>query len=441
MNFDQALDYLLRLGHETLAMKFGLENTKQLLKALGQPQESFLKVQIAGTNGKGSTAVMLEAISRAAGVNTGLYTSPHLQSITERIRVNGQDISEEVFARLTTQVSEAAARLVEEETIASLPTFFEHVTAIALLAFSESDVQLAILETGLGGRLDSTTATRAEVVAITPIALDHQEYLGETLSEIAAEKAAIIRPGVIAVVAPQPDSAMEVIFKRCATYHVEPRLIRNDFQIIDRDQQGRMCVTFKTNEHVYENVRVNLPGRHQTTNASLAIGIAEELTTLGFEIPQHAIIAGLETATHPGRLEWRIGKPSFLFDGAHNLAGVLALREYLDEFVDAPITLVFGAMRDKDFIEMAATLFPVASQLVLTGIKNPRSATREDLAELVRRESSPGCATVYDNSSDALNAAVKHAFPNGLICVTGSLYLVGEVQAILRHEAHATYTN
>lgn len=441
MNFDQALEYLLRLGHETLAMKFGLENTEQLLRALGDPQKSFLKVQIAGTNGKGSTAVMLEAMARSAGISTGLYTSPHLQSITERIKVDGQDISEETFARLTTQVSEAATRLVEKGTLVSLPTFFEHVTVIALLAFGERHVRLAILETGLGGRLDSTTATRAELVAITPIALDHQEYLGETLPEIAAEKAAIIRPGVVALVATQPDSVMEVILNKCATCHVEPRLIEHDIRIIDRDQQGRMHFTFKTNESVYENVRVNLPGRHQTTNAALAIGIAEALTTLGFEIPQHAVITGLETATHPGRLEWSMGKPSFLFDGAHNQAGATALREYLDEFVDAPVTLVFGAMRDKDLEQMAATLFPVASHIILTEIKNPRSATREDLAELVRHENDSCRATVYGDSNDALNGAVEHAYPNGLICVTGSLYLVGEVQARLRHEEHAINTN
>lgn len=440
MNFDQALDYLLRLGHETLVMKFGLENTRQLLDALDQPEKQFPKVQIAGTNGKGSTAVMLDSICRAAGINTGLYTSPHLQSITERIRINGNDISENSFARLTTMVSETAYRLVEADNLASLPTFFEHVTAVALVAFREEHVKLGILETGLGGRLDATTAACAEIVAITPIALDHQEYLGPTLSEIAGEKAAVIRPGVIAIVAPQPQVAMDVIIERCASCHVKPTLIEHDLHLIGRDQLGRMRVTFKTSEDVYENVRLNLPGRHQTINASVAIGIAEALITRGFEIPHDVIVAGLETAEHPGRLEWCTGVPSFLFDGAHNQAGAIALREYLDEFVDAPITLVFGAMRDKDLTEMAATLFPAATRIILTEINNPRSASRESLAELIRHEPYASRATVCGNSSEALNAAIEHAHPDGLVCVTGSLFLVGEVKAMLRHEKHATYT-
>lgn len=440
MNFDQALDYLLRLGHETLVMKFGLENTKQLLEALGQPQNTFPKVQIAGTNGKGSTAVMLDSICRAAGINTGLYTSPHLQSITERISINGQNISEEAFARLTTQVSEAAHRLVETGNLASLPTFFEHVTAVAVVAFREEQVMLGILETGLGGRLDATTATCAEVVAVTPIALDHQEYLGTTLPEIAAEKAAVIRPGVIAVVAPQTRLVMDVILARCANCHVEPGLIDHDIQVIAKDQRGRMRVTLKTSHDVYENVRVNLPGHHQLTNASVAIGIAEALITRGFEIPHDAIIAGLETAEHLGRLEWRTGPPTILFDGAHNRAGAIALRKYLDEFVNAPITLLFGAMRDKDLIEMATTLFPAATRIILTEINNPRSATRESLAELVCHEPYRGRATVFGDSSEALNDAVDGTYPDGLICVTGSLYLVGEVKAMLRHEKRPTYT-
>ncbi|MGH9900882.1 MAG: bifunctional folylpolyglutamate synthase/dihydrofolate synthase, partial [Pyrinomonadaceae bacterium] len=194
MQFDEALRYLLSLGHETLAIKLGLANTERLLDALGRPQDAFPCVQIAGTNGKGSTAAMLAAVTRAAGVRTGLYTSPHLVSITERIRVNGIDITPDAFARIATAVRGASAEV--QRATGALPTFFEQVTAGALVAFRESGVELAVLETGLGGRLDATTAARAQTVAVTPVALDHQEYLGHTLREIAAEKAAIIRPGV-----------------------------------------------------------------------------------------------------------------------------------------------------------------------------------------------------------------------------------------------------
>nr|MBA3766501.1 bifunctional folylpolyglutamate synthase/dihydrofolate synthase [Acidobacteriota bacterium] len=252
MNFDEALRYLLSLGHETVAIKLGLTNTERLLDALSQPQNDYPAVQIAGTNGKGSTAVVLERICRASGIKTGLYTSPHLISITERIRIGGLEITLPEFARLITLVRDAARGLLEEGKLPALPTFFEHVTAAALVAFSEARVQLAILETGLGGRLDATTAALARTIAITPIALDHQEYLGQTLSEIAAEKAAIIRPGVTAIIAPQSPTALEVILRRCAEKRVTPRLVDDHARVINADASGRLRITLKTEADCYE---------------------------------------------------------------------------------------------------------------------------------------------------------------------------------------------
>src|SRR5712691_7464816 len=202
MNFHEALSYLLSLGHEMLTIKLGLANTETLLAALGSPHKEFPAVQIAGTNGKGSTAVTLDSICREAAIRTGLFTSPHLISITERISIDGEQISEADFARLANQVKAAAEELVRQGELETLPTFFEHVTAIALLSFRKAKLDLAILETGLGGRLDSTTAAGAEIVAVTSIAMDHEEYLGHSLLEIAAEKAAIIRLGATALLAP-----------------------------------------------------------------------------------------------------------------------------------------------------------------------------------------------------------------------------------------------
>ena len=222
MQFSEALRYLLDLGHETLAIKLGLRNIELLLAGLGHPQKSFPAVQIAGTNGKGSTAVVLDSICRAAGIRTGLYTSPHLVSITERICVGGIEISQDQFARQATLVRSAAEQLLAREEIGALPTFFEQVTAIALSEFRDREVELAILETGLGGRLDATTAAQATLVAITSIALDHQQYLGDTLTSIAAEKAAIIRPGVTAIIGKQPDEALDVILRHCALNKVNP---------------------------------------------------------------------------------------------------------------------------------------------------------------------------------------------------------------------------
>jgi dihydrofolate synthase / folylpolyglutamate synthase len=432
MQFDEALQYLLSLGHETLAIKLGLANTERLLEALGNPQTSFPSVQIAGTNGKGSTAVMLEAITRAAGIKVGLYTSPHLVSITERIRVNNQEVSPENFARLTAQVRNAAEQLLKDGTLATLPTFFEHLTAIALLAFKEARIQLAILETGLGGRLDATTTALAETVGITPIALDHQEYLGETLAEIAAEKAAIIRPGVTAVIAPQEREALEVILRRCEDCAVTPRLGECRVEVTGAEDVGRMRATFETVEDRYEQVLLGLRGRHQLTNASVAIALAEALREQRLAIPRSAIIEGLESARHAGRLELkRVGANLLLFDGAHNAAGALALRTFLDEFVQAPITLVFGAMRDKDLKEIAATLFPVAMHLILTQAANPRSATLETLSRLVPHGLDSSRITLAPSASEALSMARAQTAPTGLICVTGSLYLIGEVQSII----------
>src|SRR6185369_8021278 len=209
MQFREAVDYLLGLGHETLTIKLGLRNTELLLAALDNPERAFNSVQIAGTNGKGSTAVMLDSICRAAGIKCGLYTSPHLVSITERITVAGTQISQEEFAACVTRVREVSEQLLNDKQLETLPTFFEQLTVAALLAFRNARIELAILETGLGGRLDSTTAAKASIVAITPIAMDHEEFLGNTLASIAAEKAAIIRPGVQAVIAKQEPEALE----------------------------------------------------------------------------------------------------------------------------------------------------------------------------------------------------------------------------------------
>lgn len=435
MHFNEALSYLLSLGHETLTIKLGLANTKTLLAALGSPHKEFPSVQIAGTNGKGSTAVTLDSICREAGIRTGLFTSPHLISITERISIDGQQVSEADFAKLTTQVKETAEELVRHCKLEALPTFFEHVTAIALLAFREAKVELAILETGLGGRLDSTTAAGAEIVAITPIAMDHEEYLGHSLAEIAAEKAAIIRRGVTAIVAPQPDEALEVIVRQCEWAGVEPRLIGRDADITGVSEEGRYHATFKTDCDCYENNSIGSRGRHQIANVTTAIAVAEALREHGFAIPREAIIKGVERARHPGRLELWEGPPRILFDGAHNPAAARTLRDYLDEFVTQPITMIFGAMRDKAQNEMAAIIFPAAKNLVLTEFDNPRAASLDMLKLAVPDNFSETRVYQASSADDGLRIAKEVTPTNGLICVTGSLYLVGAVQKLLTDQS------
>lgn len=433
MDFEETLQYLLNLGHETLVIKLGLRNTELLLEKLGNPQKSFPSVQIAGTNGKGSTAVMLDSICRAAGIHTGLFTSPHLVSITERIKTGGREISQDEFAVYASEVRDAAESLLVGGKLEALPTFFEQVTAIALLAFREAGIRLATLETGLGGRLDATTVAGAETVAITPLALDHQEYLGETLEEIASEKAAIIRPGVTAIIAEQPTAALEVILRRCTEAGVEPNVeldqSRNRIEQITDD--GRFVVTFETSEARYQNLLLGLRGRHQIVNTSVAIRLAESLRKRGFEISEAAIVAGVKTAVHAGRLELLDGRPAWLFDGAHNPSGAQALRRFLDEFVQRPLTLVFGAMNDKRLEEIAAILFPAADRLVLTQPDNLRAADVERLQGLAERIVSGGNVIAARSVSEAVRQAKDITPSDGLICVTGSIYLLGEVKAII----------
>ena len=441
MTFAEALAYLLSLGHETLTIKLGLENTETLLAALGNPQRQFPSVQIAGTNGKGSTAAFLGSICRASGIRVGLFTSPHLISITERIQIDGQHISEDQFAHFTSTVKQAAEELVARGRLQTLPTFFEHITAIALLAFREAKVELAILETGLGGRLDSTTAAGAGIVAITPVAMDHQEYLGTTLQEIAGEKAAIIRPGTTAIIAPQDKTAFEVIIRRCESVGAKPRLIESrygeQFQTGggEATADGRCILTFDRDSARYENVTVALRGRHQSVNALTAIALAEALREHGFQIPKRAIVRGIETANHPGRLEIWNGPPRFLFDGAHNPAAARALREYLDEFVKDPIVMIFGAMRDKALGEMTAALFPRADRVILTTLDNPRAASIDALVAIVPEDFDHGRVLRASSVAEALQLARTVTPTDGLVCVTGSLYLVGAAQQVLREQA------
>jgi dihydrofolate synthase / folylpolyglutamate synthase len=429
MQFPEALQYLTSLGHETLAIKLGLRNITLLLEHLDNPHHAYFSVQIAGTNGKGSTAAMLESISNAAGVATGLFTSPHLHSVTERVRVSGNDITGELFAECATQVRNTSEQLVASGQIEVVPTFFEQVTAIALLAFKRLAVEIAILETGMGGRLDATTAVGAQLVAITPIALDHEQYLGETIASIAGEKAAIIHPGVAAVVAPQSFEALQVIEKRAIECGVE--LFLNDWQstIEDFSDDGAARVTFDTPNNRYESILLNLLGRHQVENAGVAIRLAEALNSFGFHISHDAVKRGLETVHHPGRLQLIKTDPMILLDGAHNPSGALALREYLDEFVKRPVTLVFGAMRDKRLSEIAQLLFPAAERLVLTRPDNPRAAPLEDLQDLAEQITPDKQIFLARTADEAFRAAKEQTAAGGLICITGSLYLIGEFSA------------
>ncbi|HEX6730022.1 MAG TPA: cyanophycin synthetase, partial [Pyrinomonadaceae bacterium] len=367
---------------------------------------------------------------------TGHYTSPHLVSVTERIKINGTDLKEEQFAHHATTVRKAAEKLLAQGTIQASPTFFEQVTAIAFLAFKEAEVDVAILETGLGGRLDSTTAANAQTVGITQIALDHEEYLGSTLADIAAEKAAIIRPFVwhVIVADHQPPEALAVIKRRCDGLNITPAINKCSVQVEDVSADGRFCATFRTPMFDYEQVWLGLRGEHQIDNVAVAIQLAESVKSLGWaDMPKTAVCNGIAEARNPGRLEIIGNRPMFLLDGAHNPAGARSLRAYLDTFASRPLTLVFGAMRDKRLSDIAEILLPAADQVILTPVDNPRAAPVESLRAIAELHLPSDQIAVVASSDDALTTAIANTSPNGMICVTGSLYMIGEMRpAILR---------
>ncbi len=436
MNFDESVKYLYALGSEVLAMKLGLTATEKLLAALGNPEKNFLKIQVAGTNGKGSTCAFLDAICRSAQIKTGLFTSPHLISITERIKIDGAEISETDFARHATRIREISEKLVEENELEAVPTFFEQMTAIAISAFAEAEIELAILETGLGGRFDSVTATRAEIVAITPIDFDHQQILGNTLAEIAAEKAAIIRKDTKVIVAKQKKEAKRVIIGKCREAGVEPNFVSAELHIHKEiDDWGvfpfPLDTTLIVNGKVYPHFILKMSGRHQYDNAALAIVVAKSLKEFDFKITSGDIKNGLEIAEHKGRLEFY---KSILFDGAHNVAGAKALKNYLDEFIKGSITLVFGAMRDKDLAEIAAILFPKATFLIFTKADNPRSIETTELMKFLPADFNKENVYQRETVEEALLLAGWCSM-HGITCVTGSLYLVGEAQKLLNNKS------
>ena len=427
MDFARSVEYLFSLGNEVSAMKLGLENIRTLLAAFGNPHEKYIKVQVAGTNGKGSVCAFLDSICNEAGIATGTYTSPHLVSITERIRINGVDITEDEFARIANVVRETSDSLLSLKRLEYRPTFFEQMTAIALVAFAEANVQLAILETGLGGRLDATTAAKAEIAAITRIDLDHQEYLGDTIEQIAAEKAAIIQPGSKVAISDQDPRAMGVILDRCGRSEIRPRFASQITCIKEPP------ATIRSPQTTYAGVLLGLRGNHQVENAKVAILIAETLQE-HFPISTQNVIDGLRNARHPGRLELS-GK--FLFDGAHNAGGAFALRAYVDRSVTRPITMIFGAMKGKDIAVMAETLFPVAETLILTRPENSRAMSADELKQLVPRDLTIRNLVLTDSVKEAISEAERRSPDQGLILVTGSLYLVGEAKKLLQEKATA----
>ena len=444
MSYDTAIARMFALGHElaqTPSHKFDLEHMRVLLAALQHPEKSFPAVLIAGTNGKGSTAATLASILRASGLRTGLYTSPHLVRINERIRLNGEPIEDDTFARLHDLVDRAAERLVEKGELPWHPSFFEMLTAIAFEYFERQEVELAVLEVGMGGRLDATNVVVPRVSIITDISLDHQKFLGNTVTEIAREKAGIIHSGGVVVTLPQQPEANEVIGNAILSQGargisavpyvppVSPAAPKTEHHLEGNGRAGTYVSRYPLRVMGQEIlVETPLVGRHQLRNVALAIAAAEELNNQGFGINPQMIERGIRETHWPGRFQVipaNDNSPEMVLDVAHNPAGAWALRAALSAcYEDRPLTVVFGAMRDKAIGEIAEILFPLAERVIATQADNPRSANAGDIRGAAARVSVEILET--PDVPRALTRASALAGPKGLVVVTGSIYIVGE---------------
>ena len=406
-----------------LGQKFGLATMRALMRELGHPELAFRSVIIAGTNGKGSVSAYLDAALRGASLRVGRYTSPHLIDIRERMTVAGRDIGNAEFERLVLAVRDAAGRLRRQGTIEGHPNHFEILTAVAFLYFQRQSVEVAVLEVGLGGRLDATNVASPLVSAIVSIDFDHEEYLGSTLGSIAAEKAGVVRSNRAVVVGPMDAEAEGKI--REISRKKNARVVSALQGVAVRRSGGELRV--RTPQGSYAHLHP-LEGAHQRTNLVVAIRTLEALASAGLKMDLPKAVAAMSQAVWPGRLERIHGHPSFLLDGAHNPAGAKALAAYLKETRE-PHVLVFGAMRDKHFHEMGETLFPLARRVIVTRVRMTRAATTEQLAEIGQVT---GQAVIEEPSiRGALSKAASLARPGETVVVAGSLYLVGAVRKLL----------
>lgn len=454
LSYETAVAQMYALGHElaqTPSHKFDLAHMRVLLAALGHPENSFPTVLIGGTNGKGSTAATLASILQASGLKTGLYTSPHLVRINERISLNGEAIGDDDFAMLHDVVDRTVERLVGEGDLPWHPSFFEMLTAMAFEYFARNRPDMVVLEVGMGGRLDATNVVEPRLSIITDIALDHQKYLGETIGEIAREKAGIIRQGGVVVTLPQLPEANDVIGNAIldadaravnAVPYVPPMSPGSGQWPVVGGQLQRYPLDVMGTQIMVESPLV---GRHQLRNLALAIAAAEELHNQGLDnqgiakITPETIAQGIRETRWPGRFQVlpAMGdNPEYVLDVAHNPAGAWALRStlsaaYQDLGNGREITMVFGVMRDKSMREITEILFPIAGHVIVTHANNPRAASPDEIRQAAARVAVGTDIEATENVASALNQARAVAGSAGLVVITGSIYIVGEAMRTL----------
>ncbi len=427
MAYQQSMDYLS--GLEKFGMIFGLDQVEKILEAIGSPQREVQAIHIGGTNGKGSTAAMMAAILQKEGYRVGLYTSPHLVRFTERIKVNGQEIKKEEVAALTEWMREK----IEAAGIPLPYTFFDFTTAMALLHFKQSMVDLAVLEVGLGGRLDSTNAIDPLLSIVTNVTKDHEEHLGRTILKIAREKAGIIkreRPFITAATQPH---VLRLFSKICGEKASPFFRVGREFRYV-RAEDGEFH--YDGLQRKLWSVHLNLKGFHQIINATTALGAVEVLENLGYTVSTDAMLEGLREVEWPGRLEMVASSPRVILDGAHNPAGALVLKESLEkEFQYRRLILLVGMMKDKDIPSVLHLLAPLADHLILTRVDNDRAASPTLLKEALGGDGKR--AETIEELREALEKGLSMAKADDLVCITGSLYVVGEARAYFRPQGES----
>jgi len=426
MTPSEGRDYLGRLQH--FGIKLGLENIATLCAALGNPQNRFLSVLVAGTNGKGSVSAMLDRIARAHGLRTGLYTSPHLARVEERIRIDGRSIAPARFLARLSELKAVIDGLMAEGRLAYHPTYFEVLTALAFVEFAERGVDVAVLEVGMGGRFDATNVVRPLVSVITTIAKDHEKHLGATLGKIAFEKAGIIKPGVPVVCGVRGGAALREI-RRIARERgapltevfgpgrtLEARTGRGGFRFAYMGERGRYAFS------------PALAGLHQGANAATAIATTEVLSRIWKPFEKDRILKAIRETRWEGRLETVRRRPLVLLDGAHNVEGVTALASHIKEVIRRPVVLVFAAMQDKDLRSMTRILFPAAAAVILTRVPYKRSAAPEEL--LAAAPPFKGRVLLEPDTRRAVGQALAAARGRTPVVIAGSLFLIGEVKRL-----------
>jgi dihydrofolate synthase/folylpolyglutamate synthase len=425
--YQKSLDYLY--GLEKFGMVFGLAQVERILEAIGNPHREIQALHIGGTNGKGSTAAMMASILQKEGYQVGLYTSPHLVRFTERIKVNGKEIEKKEVVTLAGWMREK----IEAIRIEPHFTFFDFTTAMAFLYFKQRMVDLAILEVGLGGRLDSTNVVDPLISIITNIAKDHEEQLGRSILKIAREKAGIIKKGQPLITAATQPQVLRLFSEVCKERESPYYRVGKDFRYV---QANEMSFNYEGLQRKLWGIHLNLRGFHQIVNATTALGAMEVLEDLGYSVSTDAMVEGLKEVDWPGRLEMVYSSPQVILDGAHNPAGALVLKESLEkEFQFHHLILLIGMMKDKDIKSFLRLLGPLADHIILTRPHTDRAAPPILLEKALGQNGKK--AVVIEDLKEAIERGLSMIDKEDLLCITGSLYTVGEARAFFYPKARS----